>query len=175
MADTQITVSLQTAGAVSPTPPGVFDFYAMQDIAGNVVLESQPRVNGAAVASSNPMPSSDIVTQGYLAAMVPGNNTPVASTALGASLVLKNSGCRVTAVQAVATAIGGYVLLIDAATVPAAGPVTPIRAWPVTPNVAIDRNPACLVLNGAVLLFSTAPTPFTYTPSATAYFVGETT
>lgn len=58
--DAQITVTLVTYDSTTSTPtPLPLPFYATKDNAGNYTMQSTPRVNGAQVDSTNPMPTQE--------------------------------------------------------------------------------------------------------------------
>lgn len=114
---------------------------------------------------------------GYGAEIIwmPSSNN-VSSGALESGLILSGLPCSLINVQANVTEIGGWIMLLDAAIIPSPGAVTPIRWWQIQANSTLPMqlfSPPLTTVNGAVLLFSTALDPFTFTPSETALFAGE--
>lgn len=102
------------------------------------------------------------------------NTQPKATPAVASALVLKTSRGELRGLNVVAGASAGYVMLLDAATVPAAGAVAPKRCWAIAANASLDLEfPFPLqFLNGITVLFSTTG-PFAYAVSATAFIAGE--
>lgn len=107
------------------------------------------------------------------AALAEGTSTYRTTPAVGTSLVVPGgyfSGANVTS-----GATAGYVLVIDARTVPAAGAVTPVVCMPLAANTGIDLNyrggPIRMTSGGSVIVFSTTGC-FSYTVSATAFITG---
>lgn len=106
------------------------------------------------------LPASAWAAVGYV-------STPVASS----SLVAKTMGANLYDVNVVSGASAGYVLVLDAATVPADGAVLPALCLPVAANTGIDLNlraEPMRMVNGIVVVFSTTGC-FTKTASATAF------
>lgn len=141
---------------------------------GNPVIAPQPYSPTNVVygpQNANPPPASPGF--GPEIVWMPASNN-VASTAIGSSLVLSPIGITVANVQVNTTTLPGWLMLLDASSVPASGAVTPLRAWQVLAASTRDQafSPSLVTVNGAVLLFSTTG-PLVYTPSATAYFAGE--
>lgn len=95
----------------------------------------------------------------------------VATPAVASSLIVKSQDANLLDVNIVSGASAGYVMVIDAATVPADGAVTPALCLPVAANTGIDinlrANPTRFG-NGIVVVFSTTGC-FTKTASATAF------
>lgn len=155
--DTTTTVGLLT-------PAGSKTFNATADAGGNLSLQSTPRANGAPVSPSNRLP---VQTRDPVA--------PVASTVLSAGLVLKAGPCNVYAVHAAPTDTG-WVMLVDATTVPADGQITPLKAWAYQQSqpraIDVRFDPPLAMTNGAVLLFSSSG-PYTKTAYAMALLSGE--
>lgn len=104
---------------------------------------------------------------------------PVVSAAINqSSLVLKATPGNLYGFSVEIGATSGYVMVFDAASLPANGAVTPIKCYPVTSNgtngllsVSWGSVPAVFT-TGITLGFSTTGC-FTQTASATAYFSGE--
>lgn len=123
----------------------------------------------AAAASLSVVPASDaIFPVGYVPVLpVP---TGVATTAL----VLKNAAGSLFGLSATAGATAGYLMLVDAATTPAAGAVAPKRVWQLAAGQTLEVGfPMPLkMVSGAVLLFSSTG-PYTYTASNAAFMAGE--
>lgn len=100
---------------------------------------------------------------------------PKATKAASSALVLKPRGGVLRGLNVVAGASAGFVMLIDAATEPSAGAVTPKRVWPLAANGSMDEKFHEVGLqcrDGVTIVFSTTG-PFTYTASATAFIAGE--
>lgn len=98
-----------------------------------------------------------------------------ANTAAGSGFVVRAGTTNLAGLNAVTGASAGYVMVFDAAAVPADGPVTPIRCIPVAANTGLDLNFRGSPLRfdvGAVLVFSTTGC-FTKTASATAFLAGD--
>ena len=105
------------------------------------------------------------------ATVIPAALTPVVSaSAAVASLVLKASAGTVFAFHVEnATATGGYVILYNATAAPSPGALTPADVlWfqdlPASGYADWSASPAAIAASiGAVVLISSAATPFTYT------------
>ena len=142
---------------------------------GNPVQQSQPYfpINPVyGLINANPPPASPGF--GSEITWMPSSNN-VASSSIGSSLVLSPIGITIANVQCNSTTVGGWLLLLDAATAPGSpSAVVPLRAWQMTPGETLDKafSPSLVTVNGAVLLYSSTG-PLTYTASATAYFAGE--
>lgn len=101
--------------------------------------------------------------------------TTVASSALEASHILKGSQGNLYYLTVDIGAASGYLLLFDAAAVPADGAVLPVYAIPIASNgtlgyLTLDWTmPPVHFANGIVAVFSSTG-PFTKTGSATAAF-----
>lgn len=106
------------------------------------------------------LPASALAATGY-----------TATTAASSALVVKSQGASLYDVNIVSGAAAGYLLVIDAAAVPADGAVTPALCLPVAANTGIDLNmraePVRFV-TGVVIVFSTTGC-FVKTASATAF------
>ena len=103
------------------------------------------------------------------------NSNNVASPALESALLLSDIPCLLANIQINSTDTTGIAILVDAAAVPSPGAVVPLRWWPMNnfQNVDRDFTPPLITVNGAALLFSSATSPFVYTPSASAFFASE--
>lgn len=99
---------------------------------------------------------------------------PSVNNALGASRVLKGSAGNLYGYNVVAGATAGYIMLIDSATVPADGAVTPKICLPLAANAGTERSFSTPIRfsTGIVIVFSSTG-PFTKTESATAFIGGE--
>jgi hypothetical protein len=100
---------------------------------------------------------------------------PTASTAPASGLVLANQTAFLQGIQVTSGATAGYVLVLDAALIPASGAVQPKRCYPLAANTGIEpsyRGAPVSFGTGIVILFSTTGC-FTYTPSATAFIEGD--
>ena len=102
---------------------------------------------------------------------------PYATTAAGSSLQLKASAGNAYSGSVTASATAGFLLLLDAATVPSSGAaVTPKFCMAVAANVSwagafTGINIPKALANGGFLVFSSAI--FTYTPVSAAFISGE--
>lgn len=96
-----------------------------------------------------------------------------AATAVTASLVLPGPA-YLHGVNVTSGASAGYVMLFDAAAVPADGAVTPSRCLPLAANTGIERTfPTPISMKvGIVVVFSTTGC-FTKTASATAFIAAD--
>lgn len=98
-----------------------------------------------------------------------------AGTAVSAGRVLRVGTTNLAGLNVVSGASAGYVMLFDAASVPADGAVAPLRCITIAPNTTIDLNFRGSPLRfdvGAVIVFSTTGC-FTKTASATAFLAGD--
>jgi hypothetical protein len=94
---------------------------------------------------------------------------------VSAGRVVRVGTTNLAGLNVVTGASAGYVMLFDAAAVPADGPVTPVRCMPVAANTGIDLNFRGAPLRfdtGLVAVFSTTGC-FTKTGSATAFIAGD--
>lgn len=100
---------------------------------------------------------------------------PVVSGSLETGKVIKASAGNLYRLNCAATTVAGMFLLHNSATVPAAGAVTPVKAFPVAigQGLAIDFNPPLRLGTGISVSFTSAATPFTQTDSATAFISGD--
>ena len=100
---------------------------------------------------------------------------PVVSTALETGHVIKASAGNLYRINCEATTVAGIFLVHNSATVPAAGAVTPVKAYPVGIGQGIDVpfNPPLRLGTGISVSFTSAATPFTQTDSATAFISGD--
>ena len=101
---------------------------------------------------------------------------PKATSALSDSLTLSLDGAVLLCAVQVTASVSGYLMLLDMASKPPDGPVTPVKVWfaSTTDNKVIsDRfDPPIRMNNGGILVFSTTG-PFTLTASATAFISAE--
>ena len=98
-----------------------------------------------------------------------------AAPAVSGGYVLKAGTAVLAGMNVTTGASAGYVLVFDAATVPADGAVTPLRCLPVAANTGVDINFRGSPLKfdaGAVVVFSTTGC-YTKTASATAFIAGD--
>jgi len=89
MADTQTV--LQAVFANGGTTVTV-NLFAVTDGDGNYVLESQPRVNSAPVATANPMPVADAAAEASLVSIAANTGTIIANTTSLATSAGQNTG-----------------------------------------------------------------------------------
>jgi len=73
------------------------------------------------------------------------------------------------------TTVAGMVLVFNSTTVPAAGAVTPVKAYnlPANSTLIVGFDPPEKFTTGISVAFSIAVTPFTKTDSATAFISGD--
>ena len=98
-----------------------------------------------------------------------------AAPAVTSGIVLKTGTAVLAGMNVTTGAAAGYVLVFDAAAVPADGAVTPLRCLPVAANTGVDINFRGSPLKfdtGAVVVFSTTGC-YTKTASATAFIAGD--
>lgn len=101
--------------------------------------------------------------------------TPVVSSALEASHVLKASAGNLYRVAVTSGALGGYLLVFNATTAPGDGAVTPILCRALPANASLEVDHAIIpdrYSTGITAVFSTTGC-FTKTASATATFDAE--
>ena len=132
-------------------------------------LHSVPEVAGAAVGTANPMPVASTPT-----ATAPGLAT-VSSAALETAHVIKAAPGNLYSFSVTATSVGGFVQIFDAIAVPADGAVLPRKVYALPAGVSVGDGWAIPLafVNGIVIVFSAAATPFTKTTSATAFISAE--
>lgn len=99
--------------------------------------------------------------------------TPTYTVEASSNLVLK-SGAGVLYGFDLYSTVAGFVLLFDAAALPADGAVTPIRCYPISINsiLMIGYTPPLRFSSGLVIGLSTTG-PFVLTKSASAYISGD--
>jgi hypothetical protein len=101
---------------------------------------------------------------------------PVPSAAASSGIVAKDSSGTITAINVTAGASAGFVLVLDSATIPSAGAVTPIKCLPLAASAGIHvafGSAPVQVSKGATVLFSTGANCFTYAVSATAFISAD--
>jgi len=101
--------------------------------------------------------------------------TPVVTTSLATSKVIKASAGNLYGLNLKATTVPGTFLVHNAASAPAAGAVTPVRAYDCAAGQTLEVgfDPPLRFSTGISVTFSTAATPFTQTDSATAFISGD--
>jgi hypothetical protein len=101
-------------------------------------------------------------------------NSPIVSTAAESSHVLKPAPGQLTSAYVVSS-VTGYLMLLNSASTPPDGAVTPLECIPVSANVAagiaFSGLPPETYSIGITAVFSTTGC-FTKTASATAFFHG---
>jgi len=104
------------------------------------------------------------------AGIVPGKHA-----ALNSGILLRASAGNLYGIEASTTGVAGYLLVLNAAAVPGGGPVVPVAHCYIAAfgTCGLNYNPPLALNVGVVALFSSATTPFTFTPSATAAFVAQ--
>jgi hypothetical protein len=177
--------STTITGTVAATQSGTWN---ITNISGTISLPT-----GASTAAKQPAlgtagtPSADVITvQGaasatpLLTARAPVSTAalgivPVVSSALETGHVIKASAGNLYGLNVSTTTVGGFVQIFNSTTVPAAGAVTPIRAYAVPANstLVIGFDPPLQCGTGISVAFSSATTPFTKTDSATAFISGD--
>jgi hypothetical protein len=100
---------------------------------------------------------------------------PVVSTTLETGHVIKASAGNLYGLNVATTTVAGFVQIFNSTTVPAAGAVTPIKAYyvPALSTLVIGFDPPMQCATGISVAFSSAATPFTKTDSATAFISGD--
>ena len=99
----------------------------------------------------------------------------IRTPAVAGSLVVKVGTVYLAGLNVTSGASAGYVMLFDAATVPADGPVAPLRCMPIAANTGLDINwraAPIYLQQGAVVVFSTSGC-FTKASSSTAFIAGD--
>lgn len=158
--------STERAVAVSASNP--LPVAATLAVGGTIGVEG---IDGSTQASaSNPLPVGTTPASVAGVAIV-----PVVSTALETGHVIKNSAGNLYGFNGAATTVAGFFLVHNTTAVPAAGSVTPIRAYPVAIGQAIEVSfdPPIRCGTGISISFTSATTPFTQTDSATAFISGS--
>jgi len=100
---------------------------------------------------------------------------PVVSTALETGHVIKAGAGNLYGLNVMSTTVAGMVLVFNSTTVPAAGAVTPVKAYnlPANSTLIVGFDPPEKFTTGISVAFSIAVTPFTKTDSATAFISGD--
>lgn len=100
---------------------------------------------------------------------------PQANTALASGSVLKPGAGTLFALNMNATETG-YFMLVDSASIPASGSVSPLRVWYFDSSTlaTLDKTfqPPLSLASGIAVLFSSSG-PFTFTPATAAQIAGE--
>lgn len=99
----------------------------------------------------------------------------VRTPAVAGALIVKAGTVYLAGLNVTSGASAGYVMLFDAADVPADGAVAPLRCLPIAANTGLDvnwRGAPVYLQQGAVVVFSTTGC-FTKTASATAFIAGD--
>jgi hypothetical protein len=143
-----------------------------------------PAQTAIACAYNTTIPSLTAATYGLvqcdaagrliLSSTVGAGSTPVPSTTLESSHVLKASAGSLLSLSATTTTVAGWVMVFNATSAPVDGAVTPIYAWQVPANGVLTMSwpvPAAFSTGITVAFSSTGPT--TKTASATAFFTGQ--
>lgn len=149
-----LAVSARAQGTFPANPVGVANGVLKADGSGYVAWQA-----GSSVAP--PVATAPIAAQ--------------KSSALESGHVFKASAGILYSLMVTTTTAAGYVMVLDAASVPSSGStVAPLYWWPVGANSATGApwNAPVATTNGVVVLFSTTG-PFTYTASATAFFAAQ--
>lgn len=192
VAGTASTDVLTVQGIASATPlpvSGTF-WQTTQPVSGTFWQATQPvslsalpaLVAGSAIVGKvgidQTTPGTTNLVQVGGSLPLPAAITPVVSTALETSHILKASAGSVKSVTMALSPSGaaGWLLLVNSATVPSAGPVTPLAAAPVDAGgiASISYDAPAGFNAGIVALYSVATTPFTYTAGGSfAFFSGQ--
>ena len=139
------------------------------------------RSNGVSTSTLNAnIDTLEANTDGLEGLLIPNTTAttgiaPVVTSSLATSKVIKASAGNLYSLNCCATTVGGIFLLHNATSAPAAGAVTPVRAWPVAigQGLEITFDPPLRLGTGISVTFTSAATPFTQTDSATAFIAGE--
>lgn len=101
--------------------------------------------------------------------------TPVVTASLATSKVLKAAAGNLYGLDLKTTTVGGTFLVHNTTSAPAAGAVTPVKAFdcPAQGTIVVSFDPPLAFSTGISVTFSIAATPFTQTDSATAFISGE--
>lgn len=160
MADTPGTVVIKDGASPSNARPELVLF---DGSLSNFAFQRVLRANGAAVDSTNPLPTR------------PPSVAPVASGGVEAGHVLNAAPCSVGGIQVNTGGTAGWAMLFDASSIPVDGAVSPKKWWQIAINTTLDRTftPPLAMSTGATLVFSSTG-PMSKTASATAVFSGET-
>ena len=154
--DIETSFQLITGGGTPAT------FNAVRDLAGNLSAQSTPRVDGAPIGQTNPMPVAGVAI------------APVCSLAPEAAHVAGTGACVLHAAQFWAP-MSGWLLLYDLASVPADGAAqVPVKSWYFSSvdGEGWDRSfaPPLALRNGAVFVFSsTGPFAKTLNPTVARF------
>lgn len=100
---------------------------------------------------------------------------PVTSIAYEAARILRTDYGNLYSINCFSTA-AGLLLVVDSKTIPSSGAaIVPkfVMAIPANGALMYDWTDPLRFMNGCVVLFSSNPSPFVYTPSVTAYFSGS--
>lgn len=105
----------------------------------------------------------------------PASVVSAVTAALATSKVISAAAAKLFNINCASTTVAGWFLVHDSPTSPAAGPVTPIRAYPVGigQGLEVSWNPPLNCTTGVSITFSIAATPFIQTDSATAFIAGS--
>ena len=107
--------------------------------------------------------------------VVPPQVPPVTSPSVAASIVLKAYPGGLFGFQVNTGAVAVWVMLFNAATVPADGTVAPVKWYQVPQNstFAVSYVPTQLQFSAGISLACSTTGPFTKTATATCTFSGE--
>lgn len=108
-------------------------------------------------------------------ALLAAGITPVVTSAVGGSLVVKASAGNLYGVNVVAGASAGFVLIYNTTTAPVDGAVTPVKCLPLAANAGLEiayRDNPTRYSTGITVVFSTTGC-FSQTISATAFISAE--
>lgn len=130
--------------------------------------------NAVDVTPANPLPVTGVVADGPSTSSSAAL-TPVVTSVLATSRVIKASAGNLYGLNLKATTVPGTFLVHDAAAAPASGAVTPVKAYdcPAQGTVEVQFDPPLRFATGISVTFSIAATPFTQTDSATAFISGD--
>ena len=130
--------------------------------------------NAVDVTPSNPLPVTGVISDGPSTASAAAI-TPVVTSALATSRVIKASAGNLYGLNLKTTTAPGTFLVHNTTSAPAAGAVTPVKAYdcPAQSTVEVQFDPPLRFSTGISVTFSVATTPFTQTDSATAFISGD--
>ena len=97
------------------------------------------------------------------------------TAALVASCILKNTGGQLFSLNAFATA-ASYVMIVDSATVPVPGTVSPVKTFALAVNTSVLASwiPGAIIFTSGITVLCSSAVPPTYTAATTCLFSGET-
>ena len=97
------------------------------------------------------------------------------TSALVASCILKAAGGQLFSLNAFATA-ASYIMIVDSATVPSPGTVTPVKTFALAINTSVLASwiPGAIIFTNGITVLCSSAVPPTYTAATTCLLSGET-